>query len=101
MYRFYKHGTEWRFIKKGQEKSEPINTFALESILGVTGTREVIVLCKQPNDEIFHVTVNNGFIIKVEEVNEFTDSVFGEGGDEVFFERIGRYERTEFFAEEC
>ena len=70
MYRFYRHGDDWRFIEKGTEKSQPINTFALEQILGVVGTRPVRITVPQPDRNEFYVYVDNGFITKVEHVYE-------------------------------
>ena len=70
MYRFYRHGNDWRFIEKGTEKSQPFNTFALEQILGVVGTRPVRITVPQPDHNEFYVYVDNGFITKVEHVYE-------------------------------
>lgn len=70
MYRFYRHGDTWRFIEKGSEKSQEINTFALEGILGVTGTRPTRITVPQPDRNEFYVYVDNGFITKVEHVYE-------------------------------
>jgi len=99
MYRFYKHNNEWRFIEKGKERGEPISTFALEGVLGVTGVRKVIAFCDQPTGETVEVTVENGFIIKAEVVEEYTDSVCDSEYNETFFERFERNERDEFYAE--
>lgn len=101
MYRFFKHNGVWFYIEKGSEKADGVGTYALEGILGVTGTREVVAMCRQPSGTVLHVTVINGFIVKVEEITTTTESCYAEGGDEIFYEQTHRDERTEFYAEAC
>lgn len=99
MYRFYKHGNDWRFIEKGSERAQSINTFALEQILGVVGTRPVRITVQQPDRNEFYVYVDNGFITKVEHVYE--ENAYHDEERE-----IGAYiatrvvEKTEFFIKE-
>lgn len=66
MYYFFKHNGVWRYKYPGRLSADAIDTFALERVLGVLGGPEVIVVRKQPNGSIYHITVKNGFIDKVE-----------------------------------
>lgn len=99
MYRFYKHGTTWYYKEKGSEVAEHVATFALEGILGVTGTREARVRVDQPDGRAFYVTVKNGFIEKVEylyEENDYHDKENELGA----FIATKSAEQTEFFAKQ-
>lgn len=70
MYRFFKHKDQWRYAEKTWHSSKPVDTFALENILGVLGGPEVIVVREQPGSgQTYHITVKNGFITEVESVN--------------------------------
>lgn len=92
MYYFFKHNGVWRYKYPGRLSGDKIDTFALERILGVLGGPEVIVVRKQPNGSIYHITVKNGFIDKVERVDEgFGDT----GGRETDYIEV-----TEFHAKE-
>lgn len=100
MYRFFKHNNDWRFIEKGSEKSEAVGTFALEGVLGVTGTRKATVQCKQPDGRNFGVTVDNGFITKVEYLYE--ENAYHDVENERYpYIATKSAEQTEFFAEQC
>ena len=73
MYRFFKYKDEWRYAEKTWQTSKPVDTFALENILGVLGGPEVIVVREQPGSkQTYHITVKNGFITKVESVTTVT-----------------------------
>jgi len=64
-YKFYKHKGQWFYKKRpGFEVGKLVDTHALDTVLGVTGTREVIVILPGPSkDEEYHARVNNGFIV--------------------------------------
>lgn len=99
MYRFYKHGNDWRFIEKGSEKAQSINTFALEHILGVVGIRPVRVTVPQPDKNEFYVYVDNGFITKVEHVYE-ENAYHDEERETGAYIATRVVEKTEFFIKE-
>lgn len=64
-YHFFKHKNEWRYREKTEAAAKPVGTFALDSILGVTGTREVIVVLPKGEVDQYHVHIKNGFIQSV------------------------------------
>lgn len=69
MYHFLLYGNQWRYKRRDWERVKPIDTFALERILGVIGGPEVIVVREQPNGEVCYITLKNGFIDSVESVS--------------------------------
>ena len=81
MYRFHKYRDEWRYSHKTWNASKPVDIFALEHILGVLGGPEVIVVREQPGSgQVYHINIKNGFIDKVEAVDEtFDDEGLREG----------------------
>lgn len=100
MYRFFKHQDKWLYKERTWAAAKPIDTFALERILGVIGGPKVIVVRAQPNGEEIQVIVENGFITRVDKVSEFVS----DGGCmeccPFTFDTITRDERTEFYAQE-
>lgn len=100
MYRFFKHNDQWRYKEKTWPAAKPIDTFALERILGVIGGPKVVAYIKQPKGEELQVTVENGFITRVDSVEESV----GDGGCAeccaFTYDTIYRDERFEFFAKE-
>lgn len=84
-YRFFKYKNAWLVkVRPGFESAEPVTEKIIESVLGVTGSREVIVLLEaKTSDTQYRVHVNNGFITEawlatkesngsnLEEINEF------------------------------
>lgn len=92
MYYFFKHNGVWRYKWPGDLQAKPIDTFALERVLGVMGGPEVIVVRKQPDSKVYHINVKNGFIDKVEHVDE---CVGDNGGRETDYIEV-----TEFHAKE-
>lgn len=70
MYYFTKYKDKWMYRKKGWVQAIAIDTFALERVLGVIGGPEVIVIRKQDEGDVCHITLKNGFIDSVESVTE-------------------------------
>ena len=99
MYRFYKHGTTWYYKQRGEETSNHVGEAALEGVLGVTGVREVVVTCKQPDGANFYVTINNSFIIKVEHVYDIRDAEVEHVNGTYVYQQNHRVEKTEFYVE--
>lgn len=97
MYRFYKHGGDWYYKQKGQEVAERIGEAAMEGILGVTGVCEAVVTCKQPDGANFYVTINNGFIIKVEHVYDVRENEIEHVNGTYVYQQNHRVEKTEFY----
>lgn len=91
MYYFFKHNGVWRYKYKGRVSADLVDTFALERVLGVMGGPEVIVVREQPDGEVYHINVKNGFIDKVERL----EPSVGELAD-----GINYIEVTEFYAKE-
>lgn len=88
-YKFYKHKEQWFYKKRpGFEAGKLVDAHALDTVLGVTGTREVIVILPGPSkDEEYHARINNGFIVSAHL------AIKEESG-------TGLTELTEFFARE-
>ena len=84
-YRFFKYKNAWRVVPQPSSKAAAtVSTDIIESVLGVTGPREVIVLlpAKERGTQ-YRVHVDNGFIteawlgtnessgVNLVEINEF------------------------------
>lgn len=66
---FFKYKGKWLYRIKGEEQPKDLDTYALESVLGVVGGPEVIVVRKTVDDaigDVLHIKVQNGFITKAE-----------------------------------
>lgn len=63
-FKFYRYRDKWFYKKRpGFEVGKPVDTTALDTVLGVTGTRDVIVILPGPSkDAEYRVRINNGFI---------------------------------------
>lgn len=101
MYKFWKHNNEWRYKHKLDAAGKPIDTFALERVLGVVGGPEVIVAREQPNGKKLNIVIKNGFIDSVihKEVPDLSgvNTFLREGASFAIFEFV---EKDEFYAEE-
>ncbi len=100
MYRFFKFGNKWSYKHQSWETAKPIDTFALERILGVIGGPEVIVVREQPNNERVHVTIINGFIDKAEIISISTECVYSEEEGERCWVQHNTEEVDKFYARE-
>lgn len=63
--KFYLHKGQWFYKRRpGFEAGKPVDTFALDKILGVTGAREVLVMLPSDHkDRKYSVHIDNGFIM--------------------------------------
>ncbi|MNM90619.1 hypothetical protein D3C81_1028860 [compost metagenome] len=101
MYRFFKHNDQWRYKERTWPAAKPIDTFALERILGVIGGPKVIVVRTWPGEPYdTHITVENGFITHVAYNYEYVGDAGCAECCPVTYDTVERSERTEFFATE-
>lgn len=75
--RFFKYKQEWRYKPKAADEAKPVDTYALEKVLGVVGGPKVVVIRKHPTipDHEYHITVENGFITKAEIGEDFMNGM--------------------------
>lgn len=66
--KFYLHKGQWFYKRRpGFEAGKPVDTFALDQVLGVTGSREVIVKLPSSHEpRKYNVHIVNGFILGAE-----------------------------------
>ena len=74
---FYRYKNDWMYRPKAAAVGKPIDTYALEKILGVVGGPKVIVVRKHEEivDYEYHITVENGFITKAELGEDFMNGM--------------------------
>lgn len=77
MIHFYRYKNDWMYRPKAAATGKPIDTYALEKVLGVVGGPKVVVIRKHPTipDHEYHITVENGFITKAEIGEDFMNGM--------------------------
>lgn len=101
MLRFFKQGKDWFFQTAGSDTANHIGESTLENFLGICAPSEVILVRKQPNDKIYHMTIKDGVIDRVESVVEtFISEEVTPSGQHATYLQVARQEQTEFFIEE-
>lgn len=62
--KFYRYKDNWYYkVRPGFEDGKLVDAHALDTILGVTGVHEVIVILPKEGVENYHVHIKNGFIV--------------------------------------
>lgn len=66
--KFYLHKGQWFYKRRpGFDAGKPVDAFALDKILGVTGAREVVVMLPSSHTgRKYGVHIDNGFILAAE-----------------------------------
>lgn len=74
---FYRYKNDWMYRPKAAAVGKPIDTYALEKVLGVVGGPKVIVCRKHPTspDHEYQITIENGFITKAELGEDFSNGM--------------------------
>lgn len=65
-HKFYKHKDSWKYLTRPSfEVAKDVDAHALDTVLGVTGAREVVVMLPAREEGTkYHVRIDNGFIVE-------------------------------------